>query len=127
MITIKHSGNFNNTERLLNAAQRMKLSNLLSSYGNQGVLALASATPRDTGLTASSWSYEIDVTKRGYSIYWTNSNTVSGIPIVILLQYGHGNGHGGYISGRDFINPAIRPIFDKITENLWKELLYGNY
>ena len=91
--------------------------------GREGVAALASATPVDTGATAGSWSYEIVQNEQQSSVIFTNNNlTKTGIPIAILLQYGHGNGNGGYIQGRDYINPAVQPIFDKIVEEAWKEV-----
>lgn len=125
MVTFKHQGNFENFE---NFAKKMKrrdylLHNKLDTYAKKGVRALSGATPVDTGKTAASWGYNIYYTKNQVKIIWTNSSTTKdGIPIVILLQYGHGNGHGGYIQGRDFITPAIKPIFDEILENVWKEV-----
>jgi hypothetical protein len=123
MIRFKQSGNFNNSEKFLTRAQKIKIELVLEKYGHVGVAALSSATPKDTGYTADAWDYEVSVKDSGYSIAWTNSSvTPDGIPIVILLQYGHGNGKGGYVEGRDFINPAMRPIFDKVAENLWQEV-----
>lgn len=119
---VKHIGNFNKTERFLANARRLEIKKVLEKYAKTGVAALSGATPVDTGETASMWSYEIAVTRSGYSINWTNSNVVDGVPIVVLLQYGHGTGSGAYIQGRDFINPAISPIMDAIAENLWKEV-----
>jgi hypothetical protein len=121
-IYFRHRGNFNKTEKLFSNALKLNIQNILLPYAIEGVRALASATPINTGLTSESWGYEIKVSKRGYSIVWTNSNVSNGIPIVILLQYGHGTGNGGYVQGRDFINPAIQPIFDKILENISKEI-----
>lgn len=94
----------------------------LEKYAQEGVAALSSATPVDSGLTAASWDYEIVKKKGAISIYWTNSNINAGVPIAVILQYGHGTNNGGYVQGRDYINPAIRPIFDKIAENAWKEV-----
>ena len=122
MIVIKQSGSFKNTERFLSRASKLNVRNVLERYGKQGVAALASATPVDSGLTANSWGYEVHVSKNSYSIVWTNSNIVNGVPIAILLQYGHATKNGGYVQGRDYINPAIRPIFDRIAEELWKEV-----
>ena len=122
MIVIKQSGSFKNTERFLSRESKLNVRNVLERYGKQGVAALASATPVDSGLTANSWGYEVHVSKNSYSIVWTNSNIVNGVPIAILLQYGHATKNGGYVQGRDYINPAIRPIFDRIAEELWKEV-----
>lgn len=122
MITFKHSGNFNNTERFFSKAGKLQLKDILSRYGNIGISALASATPIDSGVTAGSWGYRVSVTRKGLRIIWTNSSINDGVPIVILLQYGHATRGGSYVQGRDFINPAIRPIFDQIAENLWKEV-----
>ena len=94
----------------------------LDKYGREGVKALESATPVDTGLTARSWYYEIKKTNGSVSISFYNSNIQNGIPIAIILQYGHGTGTGGWVEGRDYINPAIQPIFDKIAEKAWKEV-----
>ncbi len=122
MIIIKQHGSFKNTEKFLSSAKRLKVRGILEGYGKRGATALASATPVDTGLTSQSWSYEIITTGRGYTINWTNSNVVNGVPIALVLQYGHGTGTGGYVQGRDYINPAIQPIFDSLAEDLWKEV-----
>ena len=122
MIIFKHSGNFKRAENFLTGAQKLNIQHILEMYARQGVLVLASATPQDTGLTANSWDYDIKVTKNGYSINWTNSNENEGIPIAILIQYGHGTSAGAFIEGRDFINPAIKPVLDAIAESLWKEI-----
>lgn len=122
MIVIKHSGNFKNTENFLNRMAKSDIFRCLEKYGQEGVAALSAATPVDTGLTASSWNYEIRKSKGSYSISWTNSNVLNGVPIAIILQYGHGTGTGGYVQGRDYINPAIQPIFDKIAEEAWREV-----
>ena len=122
MIKIKQSGNFNNTERFFKRAQKMDFFRNLEKYAREGVTALASATPVDSGTTAASWGYEIQKRHGKVSIYWTNSNINNGVPIAVILQYGHGTNGGGYVQGRDYINPAIRPIFDKIAENAWKEV-----
>ena len=92
----------------------------LEAYGAKGVAALQSVTPKDTGGTAAAWSYEIERGPGSYSIIWTNSNIVAGTPLVIMLTFGHGTGTGGYVAGRDFINPAIQPIFDQIANDVWK-------
>lgn len=122
MFTIKSSGSFENTENFFKAMLGLDISSELHRYGREGVAALAANTPADSGLSAESWGYEVKRTGRGsYSIAWTNSNvTAQGTPVVILLQYGHGTGTGGFVRGQDFINPAIQPIFDKISEGVWK-------
>lgn len=114
------SGGFTKTERFLNRMKRREYLNVLDEFGREGVQALRNATPVDSGATAEAWDYEIKRI-RGYTeIIWTNSNINDGVPIAVILQYGHGTGTGGYVQGRDYINPAIRPIFDKIAEKAWK-------
>ena len=122
MVVFTHKGNFKNTERFLKGAPKIKYKQILEKYAKQGVAALTSATPVDSGITAESWDYELKMSPGFYSISWTNSNVVDGVPIAIILQYGHGTGTGGYVQGRDYINPAIQPIFDKISESLWREV-----
>lgn len=122
MIVVKHKGDFAKTERFLQRAKKTHILSILDAYGQMGVDALRDATPFDTGTTAASWGYEIEYTRNGYSITWTNSNVQDGVPIAILLQYGHGTRNGGYVQGRDYINPALAPIFDKIAEEAWKEV-----
>lgn len=114
------SGNFSNTERFLNRIRHKDYLNTLDDFGRQGVQALRNATPVDSGTTAESWDYEIHQTKGATEIVWTNSNVHDGVPIAVILQYGHGTGTGGYVQGRDYINPAMRPIFDEIAEKAWK-------
>lgn len=120
MIQITASGDFRNTERFLKKMSSLDISAALKNLGQRGVAALAAATPVDSGSTAAMWGFETTRSRKSFSITWTNSNVVSGRPIVILLQYGHGTGTGGYVRGRDFINPAIQPIFDEIAEEFWK-------
>lgn len=122
MISFKHKGNLQKTVNFLTNAQKVKYTHILEKYGKQGVDALASATPRDTGFTASSWNYKIKVSTGSITLTWYNTNVVNGVPIAIILQYGHGTGTGGYVEGRDYINPALAPIFDKIAEDVWKEV-----
>lgn len=95
---------------------------VLDKYGREGVAALASATPIDTGVTANSWYYEINRQNGSVSIEFKNSNINNGVPIAIILQYGHATGNGGWVQGRDYINPAIQPIFDTIADNAWREV-----
>lgn len=114
------SGGFTKTERFLNRMKRREYLNVLDEFGRDGVQALRNATPIDSGATAEAWDYEIKRTRDYTEIVWTNSNINDGVPIAVILQYGHGTGTGGYVQGRDYINPAIRPIFDKIAEKAWK-------
>jgi len=122
MITIKQSGSFKRTESFLNTMARKDHFKILDKYGPEGVAALASATPKDTGLTAGSWSYEVKVSRNSATIFWNNSNLVEGTPVAILIQYGHATKNGVFIQGKDYINPALKPIFDKIAEEIWKEV-----
>ena len=114
------SGGFTKTERFLNRMKRREYLNVLDEFGRDGVQALRNATPVNSGATAEAWDYEIKRTRNYTEIVWTNSNINDGVPIAVILQYGHGTGTGGYVQGRDYINPAIRPIFDKIAEKAWK-------
>ena len=121
MISIESKGSFKNTDAFLSRMHHSHIMKALARYGQEGVSALAHATPMDTGETASAWSYEVYEEKRKvYSIVWKNDNVQAGVPVVILLQYGHGTGTGGYVHGRDFINPVIQPLFDRIANDVWK-------
>lgn len=122
MITITQKGSFKNTERYLAKLKSAQRSAILNRYGSIGVNALSNATPYRTGLTAQSWYYEIVQRPGYYSIRWHNRHVVDGRPIAILLQYGHGTRQGGYVQGRDYIMPAIRPIFDQMANAVWKEV-----
>jgi len=121
MINVKTSGDFKNTERFLTQASKINYPAILKKIGQAGVIALASNTPFDSGLTADSWKYEIHRTRSSLTITWTNSNVVDGVPIAIIIQYGHATRNGSYIQGRDYINPALRPIFDSVTNEIWEE------
>ena len=122
MITFRQKGDFSKLTRYLERVKEaVKLGNL-DKYGREGVAALASATPVDTGLTASSWYYEIEREDGSVKITFNNSNIQNGVPIAIILQYGHGTGTGGWVQGRDYINPAIQPVFDRIAEEAWREV-----
>lgn len=123
MVIVKQKGDFSKTEKFLNTISKKLYYHNFQKYAEQGVAALASATPVESGTTANSWDYEIRQTKKSVSIYWTNSNVNKGVPIAVIIQYGHGTRNGGYVQGRDYINPAMRPIFDKIAENVWKEVI----
>lgn len=122
MITFKQHGDFRKTDNFLKKMKKEDFTSILNRYGQEGVNALASATPVRTGKTAASWSYEIVKRNGGVSIIWKNSNINQGVNIAVILQYGHGTGWGGYVQGRDYINPAIRPIFGKIADSAWKEV-----
>ena len=121
-ISMSVTGSTARTQRFLQTMQNTDLTADLSSLGQKGVSALASATPTETGLTANSWGYE--VTKKGgaTTLTWFNTHTVNGVNIAIILQYGHGTGTGGWVAGRDYINPAIQPIFDEIANEMWKKV-----
>ena len=123
MIGFKHKGNFSKTDEMLKTLKGSDLEILLEKYGKMGVDALSAATPVDTGITADSWYYRIVETKtQGVALRFYNSNNQNGVSIVILLQYGHGTRNGGFVVGRDFINPAIQPIFDKLAKEAWGEV-----
>ena len=122
MIKFRQKGDFSKLTHYLEKVKEIVKLGDLDKYGREGVAALASATPVDTGLTASSWRYEIQHGNNSVSISFYNDNIQNGVPIAIILQYGHGTRNGGYVQGRDYINPAIKPIFDKITEDAWKEV-----
>lgn len=100
----------------------MDYMSILHKYGELGVESLRQATPVDSGETAAAWGYEIQKTSDGASIFWTNDNVNDGVNIAVILHYGHGTGTGGYVQGREYITPAIRPIFDEIAEAAWKEV-----
>lgn len=122
MISIRQKGNFSKLERyLVNVTKAVQISDL-EAFGKAGVAALASATPVESGETANSWYYEIERKNGSVSINFCNSNIQNGVPIAIILQYGHGTRNGGWVEGRDYINPAIQPVFDKIANDAWKEV-----
>lgn len=122
MITFKQHGDFRNLTNFLERAKEPFNLSILDVYGKEGVAALASATPIDSGNTANSWYYKIYRDNSSASITFYNSNIQNGVPIAIILQYGHGTNHGGWVEGRDYINPAIQPVFDKIANEAWKEV-----
>ena len=122
MIKITTQGKFEKTRRFFNKMSRFEIRSKLDQYGRKGVAALASATPIDSGETANSWDYEITESGGGYAIQWINTHVNKGVNIAIILQYGHGTGTGGYVVGRDYINPAIQPIFDEMAATIWKEV-----
>ena len=122
MLKIKVTGNFKHTEKFLKAMSDAEFYDVLEKYAQRGVQALSQATPVDTGRTAESWDYKIEKTKTSAYIYWTNTNVNKGVNIAIILQYGHGTRNGGYVQGRDYINPALRPIFDNMADAVWEEV-----
>ena len=121
-VTFKHRGNFKKTERFFNAMKGARYLNALDRYGQLGVEALAASTPVDSGKTAASWTYEITRTKDQTTLTWLNTNVNQHVNIAIILQYGHGTGTGGYVQGRDYINPAIKPVFDFMADKVWMEV-----
>lgn len=123
MISLTSKGDFRKTEKFMKNARTKKLMSILKQYGEEGVAALMVATPLDTGRTASSWRYEIKVENNCVRLEFHNDNIQNGVPIAIILQYGHGTGTGGWVEGRDYINPAIQPVFDKIANSAWKEAI----
>lgn len=125
MIDFSSKGSFSNLERSLKRAESDQLKSILNSYGKAGVAALSSATPADTGLASNSWTYEIFQTSRGWAIAWHNEDVEDGFQVARRIQIGYGTGTGGYVTGRDYINPAMRPVFDKLSEQLWKAVSSG--
>ena len=122
MIRFRQKGDFSKATKYLEKAKKAAGMKDLSKYGKAGVAALSSATPVDSGLTASSWYYEIKNQNGRIAIDFCNSNIDDGVPIAIILQFGHGTGTGGWVQGRDYINPAIQPVFDKIADEAWREV-----
>lgn len=120
MFRLESSGDFSGTESFLKKLLSADLFTSLDTYGKQGVAALASATPVDSGGTANAWSYTIERSRDQTKITWTNSNLNNGFPVAVMLQYGHGTGTGGWVQGQDYINPAIKPVMDKIADGVWK-------
>ena len=122
MVRFTGKGDFSNLTRFLERAKESIHIGELDKYGREGVAALSAATPKDSGLTASSWYYEIENKNGTATIRFLNSNVQNGVPIAIILQYGHGTRSGSWVEGIDYINPAIKPIFDRITNEAWKEV-----
>ena len=121
-ISFSSTGSFRNTEAFLNRMSRNDISSVLNKYGAIGTAALRSATPVESGATAASWSHKVSKSVRGWELSWDNQNGSGKTRVAILLQYGHGTGTGGYVVGRDYINPAIQPIFDQIATAVWREV-----
>lgn len=122
-ISFTSKGDFSKTIKFLNKVKNVKINDILSKYGKIGVNALSQATPKDSGVTSRSWNYKIEVNNDNASIVWYNTNVVKGVNIAVILQYGHGTRNGGWVEGRDYINPAMKPIFDKIANQVWKEVI----
>lgn len=123
MITITQKGDFKKTYNFLNKMKKREVNAILKKYGKRGVELLAASTPTDSGKTAESWNYEIKVDRDRYEILWTNSNVNNGVNIAMILQYGHGTRQGGYVQGRDYINPVTRQVFDEMANELWGEVI----
>lgn len=123
IIKITQKGDFSKTFKFLRKLKQKKFLKKLHSYGQMGVEALSEATPVRSGLTASSWDYILEATNSTISIIWTNSNENKGLYIAVLIQYGHGTRNGGYVQGIDYINPAMRPVFEKIADDAWLEVI----
>lgn len=122
MISFSLSGSTEKTSSFLARMQSADLYSSISSLAQRGVTALQSATPVESGATAAAWSYEIQTSSTGITISWINTNSVNGVNIAVILQFGHGTGTGGYVSGRDYINPAIKPVMDEIANEVWRKV-----
>lgn len=122
-IVIRHKGDFKKSYKFLHHVLKINYRSILDRFGKRGVEALSSATPTDSGETATSWKYDIEESAGQISIVWSNENINQGVNIAIILQYGHGTGTGGYVVGRDYINPALQPVFDEMANTVWKELI----
>lgn len=122
MIRITAKGNFDKTHRFLKAMQDKSYFTILDKYGKKGVDLLSSATPVDSGETATSWKYEITEKDGNYTLQWYNTNVNQGVNIAVILQYGHATRNGGWVEGIDYINPAMKPIFDRLADDVWREV-----
>lgn len=122
MITLTDKNSFDKTRTYLKKRGSKSFSGILEKYGRRGVALLRSATPSDSGKTADSWDYKVEVDKNGISLVFENSNIQNGVPVVILLIYGHGTRSGGYVKGTDFVSPAVKPLFKEIADEAWKEV-----
>lgn len=121
-VTLKQSGDFSKLTNFFERTKHIVGWSVLDKYGKRGVAALSAATPKESGLTAASWYYEVSITKERAEISFGNKNIQNGVPIAIILQYGHGTGTGGWVEGEDYINPAIRDIFDELVQEAWREV-----
>ncbi len=120
MVSVSASGSFDKTAAWLRKIEKLDVGKILESQAQKGVRALSSATPMDSGLAANSWGYQIERSSNSAKITWTNSDVETGYPVAVMIQYGHGTGTGGFVQGVDYINPAMRPIFDEIANTVWK-------
>jgi hypothetical protein len=120
MISTSSEGSFDKTEKFLRTMSASNIDAILKSEAQKGVAALSKATPQDSGRASISWGYTIEKTNSSVTITWTNSDVENGFPVALMIQYGHGTGTGGYVPGKDYINPAMRPVFDQIAETVWK-------
>lgn len=123
MISAVSKGSFKSTEAYLRRIKEVNIQNILRAAGEAGVRALSAATPIDSGLAENSWGFEVVGYRGGAKIVWTNSDIENGFPVAIMIQYGHGTGTGGYVEGRDYINPAMQPIFDQIADKAWRAVI----
>lgn len=124
MIRFNQNGNWSKTTKFLKKASSGRITDILKRYGEEGVALLRQNTPVDTGKTAESWYYDISTTKSGMTLSFHNSNVVDGVPIAIILQYGHATNNGGYVTGIDYINPVLKPIFDDMANRAWEEVMH---
>lgn len=122
MISFTQKGDFSKTKKFLARVKKLSSLGIFDEYGKAGVKALSEHTPRDSGVTANSWYYKVEISKSGVNISWYNTNKNNGFDVAIMLQYGHGTGSGGYVKGIDYINPAMKPIFDKLANEIWREV-----
>lgn len=122
MLGVTTSGSFKNTDAFFKRMQSSDIQKTVKKYGVKGMDALSNATPEDTGETAKSWKYEVTKKPGEITIGWHNTHEEKGLPIAILVQYGHATRDGGYIPGRDFVNPAMRPVFDQISDEVWRQV-----
>lgn len=122
-VSFSHSGSFAKTEAFLKRLRQLEIDKIVSAQAQRGVNALAGATPKDTARASISWKYEIKKTRNTTTIHWTNTDVENGYPVALMIQYGHGTGTGGYIPGFDYINPAMRPVFDDIARTVWKAVI----
>lgn len=120
MISLSSDGSFDKTLKFLATLQKLDIKKICDNQAQKGVRALIASTPKDSGIAANSWSYEIEHTASSTTIWWKNRDVENGFPVALMLQYGHGTGTGGWVQGKDYINPAMRPIFDEIAETVWK-------
>lgn len=123
IISFRHKGDFRHTEQFFSKALKTDYKSIMDAYGERGVAALRSATPKDSGATANAWGYVVEQHNGKWQITFTNDNIQNGVNIAIILNYGHGTASGAYVAGRDYIDPAIQPIFDKIAKDVWKEVI----